>query len=364
MRLLDLLRGGADPEDDDDVASKFSLEGTRTGFIDRRLPRRAGPFVAVSIAIPLCVWALALLLARDRARFLRSADWLAQPLYFTVHLVVLRLFVTTYTRHFLAGVEHLDLGEGDALRSVARLLGPRGIFAACAVAAPFIWLDLVHLSGKTFLEGPDAQGSVGHIAASDHLLALLWSVEWVINAYVWVLLVGFSFLTIRTLEKHRFKAPLEIMLHEQHYRPFLRMSSQGASILLAYTAATAAYVFLSKGETTDYIRLWLTAGLLLMSFVPPWVRLKARVARDVREETHRLAARVFAARRNLEAVDDHKPPVTMEELGARVDVALSILEIEHLESLYRDLGRSEGKAILLRLLAPLSTVVMKVLRPG
>jgi hypothetical protein len=179
-----------------------------------------------------------------------------------------------------------------------------------------------------------------------------------------VLLIGFALLTIHTVEKYRFKAPLETVLHEQHYRPFLRMSAQGASILLAYTGATAAYVLFSRGETTDYIGLWITAGLLLFSFVPPWMRLKARIAREVRSQTHRLSAEVFAARRRVIEVDDGKPPVTMDELGARVDVVLAILQLEHLERLYRDLGKSEGQAILIRLLAPLSTVVFRILRPG
>ena len=364
MDPTSLLRGLLGPDTEDDPANRLSLEGTQTAFLDRRLPKRPLPFVAVAIAIPLVVWVAGLLLAPDKSRFLHSRDWLSQPLYFTVHLVVLRLFVTTYSHHFLAGVANLEPAAAAVKGLMKRLLGPAGIAVAVVVAIPFIWVDIAHLSGREFLEGPDSQGSLGHVATSDHLLGFLWSVEWVINAYVWVLLAGFALLTIHTVEKYKFSAPLETMLHEQHYRPFLRMSAQGASILLAYTAATAAYIWLSRGTTIDYVRLWVTAGLLLFSFVPPWVRLKGRVAKSVREETHRLAAQVFAARRKVEEVDDGLPPVTMEELGARVDVVLAILQLEHLERLYRDLGKSEGQAILIRLLAPLSTVVMKILRPG
>lgn len=353
------------PDEEDDARARLTLTGGERALIDRWLPARAAPFVAASVAIPLVVWALALVLARDKAKFLHSRDWLAQPLYFTVHLVVVRLFVTSYSRHFAAGLAHLAPGAAaDARPAVAAILGWRGLGAALVAAAPFVYVDIVHLSGKAFMEGPDSQGAVGDVAASDHLLGALWTVQWILNAYTWVLLVAFAGLTIRTIERHRFAAPLETMLHERHYRPFLLMSAQGASVMVGYTVATALYVFLSRGQTTDYIRLWATAALLLLSFVPPWMRLKARVARWVREEAHRLATRVRVARDRMALVDDLRPPVSNDELGARLDVVLSILELDHIERLYRDLGRSEGQAILLRLLAPLSTVVLKVLRPG
>ncbi len=365
MDPMAFLRGTLMPADDDEVTARASLEGGQGGFIDRWLPRRALPFVAASIALPLFVWVVAMLLAADRAKFLRSRDWLAQPLYFTVHLVVLRQFVSTYTQHFAAGVGHLVPAAAAESRPVIRhMLGLRGFLVALAVAVPFVYMDIVHMSGKDFLGGTDSQGSVDAPAASDRLLLLLWTLEWVINAYTWVLLGGFASLTIRTLERHDFAHPLERVLHERHYRPFLLMSAQGATIMVGYTVATAAYVFLAKGQLQDWMRLWITAGLLLLSFVPPWMRLKARMARRVRDETHRLAEAVLTTRRRVAEVDDGTPRVTNEELGARVDVVLAMLEMDHLERLYRDLGRSEGQAILLRLLAPLSTVVMKILRPG
>jgi hypothetical protein len=361
---LALLRGSLLPSSDDEVPAHLSLEGGQGGFIDRWLPRRPLPFVAAAIALPLVVWVVALLLAPDRGRFLQSRDWLAQPLYFTVHLVVLRQFVAIYTRHFAAGLEQLvPAATADATPRIDRLLGARGFLIALVIAVPFVYMDIVHVSGREFLSGGDAQGSIDHPAASDRLLLLLWTLQWVINGYTWVLLVGFATLTIRTIERHEFRASLEVVLHERQYRPFLLMSAQGATIMVGYTVATAAYVFLARGQPQDWIRLWVTAGLLLVSFVPPWVRWKARVARRVREESHRRAELVFATRRRVAEVDDGTDKVTNEELGARVDVVLAILEMEHLERLYRDLGRSEGQAILLRLLAPLSTVVLKVLRP-
>lgn len=365
MSFLRALRDGIwQPSRDDDPSDRLTLERVHTAWLDGLLPRRPRPYVAVALAIPLAAWLLGFLLAGDRSRFLRSHDWQAQPLFFTMHLVVLRLFVTAYAKHFLEGLALLEPAAQSVREGIRRILGGRGFLIALLVAAPLVWLDLVHLTGPEFLASDDAQGSASHIAPSDHLLAVLWAAEWITTTSVWVVLVGFAALTIRTIERYAFAAPLETVLHERHYRPFLRMSAQGASILLGYTAAYALYVAYTQSATSAYIGLWVTAGLLLFSFVPPWLRLKTRLARQVRDESHAMHVQVLAARARANEVDDGKASYTLDEVGARVDIALAMLRIDHLEYLYRDLGRSEGQAILLRLLAPIATIVARILRPG
>jgi hypothetical protein len=363
MDPVGFLKGTLLPSSDDEMQPRLTLESGRRAFIERWLPKHAAAFVATAVAIPAVVWVAALLLAADKPRFLASRDWLAQPLYFTAHLTVVRLFVTTYTHHFAEGLRFLPPAAAldKARPRIGGILGPQGLLVAALVATPLIGADIVELSSAEFLSSPDGQGA-GHVTATDALLGVLWAFEWLLNAYVWVLLVGFAALTIQTIERHPFPAPIEIVLHERHYRPFLLMSAQGASIMVGYTAVTAAYVLLTRGIASDYIGLWTTAALLLFSFVPPWLRMKALVARRVRDETHKRSELVFAARRHVADVDDHTPAVTNEEIGARLDVVVAILELDHLDRLYRDLGKSEGQAILLRLLAPLSTVVIRLLR--
>ena len=361
MSLLTSVRDGLLPPsvDDDDPREHLSLERVHTAWLDGRLPAKPKPYVFVALSIPLAVWLLGFLLADDKGRFLRSRDWQAQPLFFTVHLVVLRLFVTAYTKHFLDGIAFLEPGAQAVRQGIRRVLGMPGFVTSLVLAAPLIYLDLVYLTGREFLLSDDSQGSIGHIAASDHLLAGLWAVEWITTTSVWVVLLGYAGLTIRVIERFHFTAPLETLLHERHYRPFLRMSAQGASILFGYTAAYALYIGYTKGATADYIGLWVTAGLLVFSFVPPWMRLKNRIARMVRDESHAMQVQVIAARETAKTVDDGRSGYTLDEVGARVDVALAMLRLDHLEHLYRDLGKSEGQQILLRLLAPISTIVVR-----
>src|SRR5262245_29860159 len=83
----------------DDI-NRLSLERAPTAWLDRWLPKHPKPFLAAVAALSAAAWLVALLLADDRGRFLHSRDWQAQPFYLAVHLVVLRLFVTAYTKHF------------------------------------------------------------------------------------------------------------------------------------------------------------------------------------------------------------------------------------------------------------------------
>jgi hypothetical protein len=355
--------GRSGPAAEEPPESLLSLERVEEAWLDRALPARPGPFLGVALGLPAALWVAALLLAPDAGRFVRAREWIAQPLYLAVHLVVLRLFVTAYVRNFLAGARHLDLPPAAARRRVRRVLGPLAFLASLAVAAPFALADLDYLRGEDWLGAGGLRGLDGPLGPVDVLVGALWTVEWVVNAYVWVILLGFLVLTMRVLRRHRWRAGVETVLHERHYRPFLLMSAQGASVVLFFTVATAAYIWTTQGEATDYVGLWATGALLVFGFVPPWMRLKNDLSRQTRAEVDRLRDDVIAARRARRRLDDASPPTTLEELGARLNVVLSLLEVDNLERLHRDLGKNESQAVLLRLLAPLSTVAWRVIRP-
>ena len=68
--------------------------------------------------------------------------------------------------------------------------------------------------------------------AIDYLMWSIWCAEWLINAMIWVTLAGFLAMSYRALSTRRFRAPIATVVHDKLYRPFLQMSSQGASILL------------------------------------------------------------------------------------------------------------------------------------
>jgi hypothetical protein len=153
-----------------------------------------------------------------------------------------------------------------------------------------------------------------------------------------------------------------VVLSERHYKAFLRMSTQGATITLFFSVVNAAYLWRVEGENTDYVGLVITILLLIAGFVPPWIRLKNGIGRLARTEADRLNREIHTGWNVLDrgAAPD---PRSSEGLADRVGLLLRMARAGHLERLYRDLGRSEGQAMLIRLLAPLGTFLWRIFKP-
>ncbi len=356
---------------DSDLPPLSLQGGPPLAWIDRVLPRRPSTFLAAVFGIAAACWLLGLLLADDRARFLRTREWYAQLLYLPVHLITLRLFVTLYTRNFLAGVAHMNVPFGLAVRGMRLVLGPAGLLAL-VIAAPLCARDYPELTGEEYVDSlvgpvapgavPDESGQLPHaVGPADLLMWGIWCAEWVVNAYIWVLLLGFLALTMYILRWYSFREPVEVVLHEKHYRPFLLMSGQGASIVLVFAAATGLYVWFAQGSITDYIGLGVTVGLLLLGFGPPWLQLKSTVERVVNGEIYRLRAELIASHRR-QAVLEKEGTAAPPDLTTRMHEALVILRIDYLDRLGRQMGRSEGALFILKILAPTATIGWRFVR--
>jgi DNA-directed RNA polymerase subunit RPC12/RpoP len=351
-------------EEGGEQAKPVSLEGGPLGFIDRLLPSRPRAFLIVVGGIVVSCWLLALLLAADRAAFLATREWQAMPVYLAAHFITLRLFVTLYSGNFLRGCRFMTVPMTEAVHSMRYVLGPLGGLAGLVIAVPFTIKDMFDLFGKY----NDSLGPASPVGSVWFLLWGTWCLEWIINAYIWVLQLGFLMLTLRTLRRYTFRDPVEIMLHEKHYRPFLLMSGQGASIVLGFGIITCLYIWYTGGEIQDYLGLIITGVLLLVGFGPPWLLLKSQVENAVNGEKYRLRDRIIAAARRraaeTAAPDGAAAAVTgLQELATRVDEALTMLRIDYLDRLQRELGQNEARNMLLRLLAPAGTILWKVLRP-
>jgi hypothetical protein len=378
----------------------LTLEGgPPLAWVDRVLPSRPHWFLLVVVGLSVGLWLLGFLLAADRAKFLQSREWYAQLLYLPAHFIALRLFVTLYTRNFMAGVRHLTVPHDLAWRRMRWVLGPVGLLSVL-LAAPLSARDFFELSGDKYRDSlvgpvkegggvttvPDAEGiffgwpegtrplSEGEVLAEGHLLEPedavgaadllmwgIWSLEWLINAYIWVLLLGFLALTMHILRTYTFRDPVEVVLHQKQYRPFLLMSGQGASIVLGFAAANALYVWFAQGTITDYIGITVTIALLVLGFCPPWLQIKSSVEKVVHGEVYRLREGLIAEHRH-QAILAKQGVLAGLDLNTRVSEALVILRIDYLERLSQQLGRNEGVTLLLKLLAPLATVGWRFVR--
>ncbi len=188
------------------------------------------------------------------------------------------------------------------------------------------------------------------VGAVDLVMFGIWCVEWFLNAIIWVVLTGFLIMNIRAIRTYRFRDPIEVVLDEKQYRPFLQMSSQGASIVLGFAVLTAVYIWYTDGIESDYLGLFIVAVLLISGFVPPWMLLSAKVNEAVTEEANALRRRLHEPG----AANTGGAPA--RDLETRLDEALTMLRISHLERLHRGLGRTEARAVVVRMLAPAATV--------
>lgn len=236
------------PRGEDSVHPHGVLDGTTMSPIDRVFPRRPGPFLMMIATVALGCWLAGYLLAPDVGRFLRSPEWLFQPFYIVAHLVTLRLFINVFTRNYAAGVTHLDVSRTQALRGVRTMLGPIGSLAAALIALPFAVLDFRYLFSNRYTP----MGGDGVVRSIDYLMWSIWSVEWFINAFIWVLLLGFLVKNSLTIATHPFRAPIHVVLQDKLYRPFLQMSAQGSTVVLGFSLVTVAYLYYTGGELTDY----------------------------------------------------------------------------------------------------------------
>jgi hypothetical protein len=333
--------------------------------IDRGMPRRLAGTFAMALTVALALWLAGLALAPNIPAFLASREWHFQPFYIATHIIVVRLFVMVYTRGFTRGVAHLDVPDGQVRTLVDLVLGMPGALVALLLALPFVTLDFLYLFSDRYqrLGGPDT------VLAIDYLMWGIWSVEWFLNAFIWEVLVGFLIKTWWVVRRHPFRSPIEIVLHAKHYKPFLQMSAEGASIVLAFTFVTVAYIWYTGGELTDYFGLCITAVLLVVSFVPSWLLLKAKVRRAVEAETTAMRRRLL---RNLELAETEasadvvdgreRASGDLRSLEHRLDAAVAILRISYLEGRHQSLGASEARAVLVRMLAPAASIGWQVAR--
>jgi hypothetical protein len=170
-----------------------------------------------------------------------------------------------------------------------------------------------------------------------------------------VTLAGFLALSYRALRTCSFRAPIAEVVQEKLYRPFLEMSSQGASIVLGFACATAFYIWYAGGAVSDFLGLGITGLLLVVGFIPLWLLLNTKVRRTVREEIEALRRNLPAPVAGEKAIGLRAGEGRVRSVEERLDEMVALMRAWHLERLQLDLGRTEAQALAMRLAAPAAT---------
>lgn len=336
----------------DEHLPSVSLEGEGNALIDRLLPRRTRPFLLAVFVISAGTWLLGLLLSERPDTFLTDTEWQAQPLYLAAHFITLRMFATAFSRTFLAGTAHLDIAPETVRHRMWLVLGPIGALIAAIVSAPLSLLDYQLL--------PTVEGE-GPGRATDLLVFAIWCVEWFILAFIWVMVVGYMILATSVISNHKFRDPIEVVLHERRYRPFLQMSGQGATIVLGFWVVNIIYALITGAVFSDYAGAVITLVLVVAGLVPPLLQLRAKVNTAVGDEMASLRRRVSGGRPRIEGAGGGAAVAVAvadtRSLESRLDEALVLLRMSYLERLHGQLGQTETTDIVIKLLVPATTMV-------
>jgi len=332
----------------DEHLPSVSLEGEGDALIDRFLPRRPRAFLIAVVAISVACWLAGLLLADRPDVFLADSEWQAQPLYLAAHFITLRMFATAFSRTLTAGTAHLDIAPEVVRHRMWLVLGPIGVVIAAIVSAPFSLLDYPLLSEPTW-------DSSGHL--TDLLVFTIWCVEWFLLAFIWVMVVGYMILSSWVISNHRFRDPIEVVLHEKRYRPFLQMTGQGATIVLGFWVINIIYALITGAVFSDYAGAVVTLVLVVAGLVPPLLQLRAKVNKAVGDEMANLHRRASGSRVRLEPAAVAAAAADTRSLETRLDEALVLLRMSYLERLHGQLGQTETTDIVIKLLVPATTMV-------
>lgn len=334
----------------DEHLPSVSLEGEGNALIDRLLPRRPRPFLFAVFVICAGAWIVGLLMAERPEVFLADTEWQAQPIYLAAHFITLRMFATAFSRTFRAGTSHLDVAPETVRHRMWLVLGPLGVLIAAIVSVPFSLIDYPLLSDPTW----DSSGR-----ATDLLVFAIWCVEWFLIAFIWVMVVGYMILASSVISNHRFRDPIEVVLHERRYRPFLQMSGQGATIVLGFWVINIIYALITGAVFSDYAGAVVTLLLVVAGLVPPLLQLRAKVNGAVGDEMASMRRRVSGARPRAEAGGGGAAAAVADarSLESRLDEALVLLRMSYLERLHGQLGQTETTDIVIKLLVPATTMV-------
>lgn len=337
-----------------EIIAEYPVGRANLAPIERLIPHRGPIGIVLALAIAIAMWSLGHALAPDRKAFLLSPEWQVQPFYLIVHLVTLGSFVRIFASNFRVGLKNLAAPAEPLADWVKKILGWRGLGLAIIVAAPFAIADYRYLLSARYVPLGGGPG----LANVDYLMWSIWAFEWLINAFVWVVVAGFLYKNCQVIRAFPFKDPIEIVVHERKYRPFLRMSAEGASVVLAFGVVMVFYIWYAGGELTDYFGLAITAALLVVGFLVPWLQLRQKVKNAVANERRALEKAVASvARFEPGAALGPDKPVDLAALQYKLDSALVLLRLQHLEQLHVDLGAHEARALLIRISAPVLTIV-------
>lgn len=352
-------------------------------WLDRALPGGVKKYFLAAYVICTVVWLLGLAtrlasLGFENAgqvawNFVLDRQWQLTPLLLFLHFLSLRLFKGIYSRNFDKAFTHLDVTKDELATYKRWFLGRRVNFFAIAIAAPFVLYETFFfftapdfyatVLGPTSPYTDSAQGSVPNLEA--WWLLAIWTFEWWMYGYYCYLMITGSIIVRRILKKHDFVDSVDLVLTERQYRPLFNVTAQAGSLVFVYGLIYAGYVFYTKGSVSDIAGLIGLVVLLGASFAVTWsgvrgeLRVNVSAAVKALESSYREARGKLGAMKDVPGIEDD-----LQRIQVQLKMALALQQMDYLQTKYESLGRKEFLGLVFKMLAPVGTVMARVIRWG
>lgn len=379
------FRGSRRPEDPDtDVFDPDNFRQVENSWwLDRVLPGDVKRYFIAAIVICTVVWLIALFLrmsvlefqdpAANLWNFVKSRQWQMQPLVLLVHFVCLRLFKGIYSRGFDSAFQHLDVRAGEMNEYRRWFTGVRVNFMALGVAAPFIvWEWVQFATTEKFYEtvyGADApylqQIDLAARNAEAYFLLALWTLEWLMYGYYCYLMVSGAFVVRAILKNHDFKDSVDLVLTERQYRPLFNVTAQAGSLIFFYGLIHAGYMFYTKTTGSDAAGLIVLVVLLGLAFLMTWSAVRSELKGNVfaaleeLEKSYRQAREKLGTMVDVPGIEDD-----IQRIQVQLKMQLALQQLDYLAGKYESLGRKEFLGLIFKMLAPVGSVLARIIRWG
>ncbi len=352
-------------------------------WLDRALPGEVKRYFFAAYIICTVVWLLGLSariaalgfdnLGHTLWDFVRDRQWQLQPLLLFLHFLSLRLFKGIYSRNFDKAFSHLDVRADELARYKRWFLGTRVNFFALAIAAPFVIYEAFYFFGSTDFYARIFGEDSPYLKLIDvtmrnmeaWLLLAIWSFEWLMYGYYCYLMLAGAIVVRAILRKYDFVDTVDLVLTERQYRPLFNVTAQAGSLVFVYGIIHAGYVFYTKGSVSDFAGLIGLVILLATAFGVTWSSVRNELRGNVNAAIEGLEASYRDARTRLGTMKD-VPGIEddLQRVQVQLKMSLALQQMEYLQTKYESLGRKEFLGLVFKMLAPVGTVLARVIRWG
>lgn len=371
-----------DPEADVFDPSNFR-QVKNSWWLDRLLPGSVMRYFLAAFITCTVAWLIGLTLrlttlgfenvGHETWEFIKERQWQLQPLLLLVHFVCLRLFKGIYSRNFDRAFTHLDVRQSELDGYKRWFLGNRVNFMAIGLALPFVTWELVNFATAadfyetTFGAASPYLQKIDTTArnAEAWFLLLLWIFEWLMYGYYCYLMISGAMVVRAILKNHDFNDPVDLVLTERQYRPLFNVTAQAGSLVFFFGLIHAGYMFYTKSSWTDGAGLILLVVLLSTAFGMTWSAVRGELKGQVfgaieeLEKSYRQSREKLGTMKDVPGIEDD-----IQRIQVQLKMQLALQQLDYLQTKYESLGRKEFLGLVFKMLAPVGSVLARVIRWG